>query len=209
MIFNKILFLGPHTDDELSCSATLSKFIEAGSQVFIAVFSFCEESVPEGFDKNVLDLEFDKVMQVLKIDPKNIFKYNFLVRYFPTYRQKILEELIVLKNKIKPDLVLLPGTTDIHQDHHVIAQEGIRAFNKTSSIFGYQLFHNVTKNNINGFSEIKDRHINIKIKSLSCYRSQEHRTYMKKQLVQSLAELHGIQSGVKMAETFEIIKLKF
>jgi len=135
MNFKKVLLLIPHTDDEFSCSATLAKFLEEGKEIFVAVFSFCEESVPDGFEKNILRYEFDKSMQVIGINKKNTFKYDFKVRYFPRDRQEILEELVILKNRIKPDLVLLPTLSDIHQDHHVIAEEGVRAFNKSSSIF--------------------------------------------------------------------------
>lgn len=208
-MFNKILFLGAHTDDELACSAALSRFIEEDKKVFIVVFSFCEESVPKQFPKNILRSEFNQAMKVLKINKKNIFKYDFKVRYFPENRQAILEEITILKNKIKPDLVLLPALTDIHQDHHTVTKEGIRAFNKTnSSIFGYEIFPNITNFSNTGFIKIKNRHLKAKIKSSSCYKSQEHRPYAKKELFKGLAKLRGIQSGVDMAEAFEIIKFK-
>jgi len=208
MNFNKILFLAPHADDELGCSATLSKFIEQGSKVFIAVFTFSQESIPKKFDENIGKVEFHKSMKILGINKKNIFEYNFKVRYFPRDRQGILEELIVLKNKIKPDLILLPASVDIHQDHHVITKEGIRAFNKISSIFGYEIPHNTSNFNSTGFIEIKNKHLQTKIKCLNCYKSQKHRPYVKKKLLKSLARMRGIQSGVKMAEAFEIIKLR-
>jgi LmbE family N-acetylglucosaminyl deacetylase len=208
MIFNKILFLGPHTDDEMACSGTLCKFMEEGSQIFVAVFSFCEESVPPKFPKNILHTEFNEAMNILKINPDNIFKYNFKVRYFPRDRQEILEKLILLKNKIKPDLILLPALVDIHQDHHIIAKEGIRAFNKISSIFGYEIPCNMSNFNGTGFIEIKDKHLQTKIKSLNCYKSQKNKPYTKKEFVKSFVKMRGVQSGVKMAETFEIIKLK-
>jgi len=206
MTFNKILFLGAHTDDELACSATLCKFMEKGSEIFVAVFSFCEESVPSGFPKNILNSEFDKAMRVLGI--KNIFKYNFKVRYFSRDRQAILEELIILKNLINPDLVLLPATTDIHQDHNVISTEGIRAFNKTSSIFGYEIFPNNTNFHSNGFVQINLEHLNKKINSLNCYKSQAFRSYSKEKIINGIAMARGLQIDVDIAEAFEIIRLK-
>jgi len=208
MNFNKVLFLGSHTDDESACSATLAKFLEGGSEIFVAVFSFCEESVPEGFEKDILRSEFDKAMQVIGINKKNIFKYDFKVRYFPRDRQEILEELIILKNKIKPDLVLLPTLTDIHQDHHTIAEEGIRAFNKTSSIFGYELPQNIIGFQDTGFIKIEKKHLDIKVNALKCYKSQAHRTYVTREFLKGLAQMRGVQAGVEMAEGFEVIRLR-
>jgi len=207
-MFNKVLFLGPHADDECGCSATLARFLEENLEVFVAIFSFCEESVPTGFEKDVLRSEFGKASQVIGINKENIFKYNFKVRHFPRDRQKILEELIILKDKIKPDLVLLPTLADIHQDHHTVAEEGIRAFNKNSSIFGYELPQNITSFINTGFIEIKNRHLDIKINSLRCYKSQAHREYVTKEFLKGLAKIRGIQAGVKIAEGFEVIKLR-
>ena len=209
--FDKVLFLGAHTDDETACSSMIAKFLENGSQVFIAVFSFCEESVPKEFDKDILRSEFDQAMRILGIFPENVFKYDFKVRHFPTHRQEILEEITILKNKISPDLVLLPTLTDIHQDHNTIAQEGLRAFNRTtSSIFGYHFFYNTTGFNNNGFVEIEQRHLDIKIKALNCYKSQfaKNNQYATEDIVRSMARICGVQACAPLAEVFEIIKLK-
>jgi LmbE family N-acetylglucosaminyl deacetylase len=210
-IFNKILFLGPHTDDELACSGTLCKFMEEGSEIFVAVFSFCEESIPSEFPKDILYTEFNEAMNVLKINPGHIFRYHFKVRYFPSNRQEILEQLIILKNIIQPDLVLLPTPTDIHQDHNTISQEGVRAFHKTSSsIFGYHHFQNTTGFYNNGFIEIKQKHLDIKIKSLNCYKSQyeKNKNFINRNVIETMARMNGFQADMEMAETFEIIKLK-
>ncbi|MBX7264598.1 MAG: M14 family metallopeptidase, partial [Chitinophagaceae bacterium] len=41
-------------------------------------------------------------------------------------------ELLQLNKKIGPDMVLLPAASDVHQDHQVIHQEGMRAFKNTT-----------------------------------------------------------------------------
>lgn len=207
MDFNRILFLGAHTDDELACSASLARFLEEGSEVFAAVFSFCEESVPDGFAKDILRSEYDDAMRVLGIDPKNIFKYDFRVRYFPRDRQEILEELVILKHKIRPDLVLLPTLADMHQDHHTIAEEGIRAFNE-ASIFGYELPRIIVGFRNTGFVEIEDRHLNRKVDSLKCYKSQAYRAYASREFLEGVMRMRGVQAGVEMAEGFEVVKLR-
>ena len=52
-----------------------------------------------------------------------------------------LKALSIRKVWHKIDLVVLPNSTDVHQDHQVINREGIRAF-KHSSILGYELVWN-------------------------------------------------------------------
>jgi len=205
--FNKVLFLGPHSDDEWGCSASLSKFVEEGVEVYCAVFSFCEESVPEGYDKDILKHEYNNSMSVLGVKSDNIFKFNFKVRYFKKYRQEILEEMVAINSKIKPDLVLLPSLYDIHQDHSVIAIEGVRAF-KNCSIFGYEQPQNNFSFNNTGYIVVDDKHIDKKIESIKCYISQSHRNYVTDVFIRGLASMRGVQINEKFAEMFEVIRIK-
>ena len=139
---NKILILAPHTDDgELGCGATISKFIKEKKEVFYIAFSIAEESVPSGFPKNILENEVKKATKVLGIKSENLIINKFKVRNFPKYRQEILEEMVVLNKKINPDLVIMPSSFDIHQDHKTIYEEGLRAF-KNTSILGYEFMWN-------------------------------------------------------------------
>lgn len=77
---------------------------------------------------NTLELECRKATATLGIPPANLILFNYEVRELPQSRQQILEELLQLNKRINPDLVLLPAASDIHQDHQVIHQEGMRAF---------------------------------------------------------------------------------
>ena len=60
--------------------------------------------------------------------------FDFEVREFPRDRQKLLETLVSLRNEIKPELVLMPNSDDVHQDHHTVYQEGLRAFKHSSNL---------------------------------------------------------------------------
>ncbi|MEX0596287.1 MAG: PIG-L deacetylase family protein, partial [Candidatus Paceibacterota bacterium] len=135
---NKILVLAPHTDDgELGCGATISKLINEGKDVYYVAFSICEESVPEGLPKNILETEVKKATKKLNISPENLIIKKFKVRYFPENRQQILEEIVSLNREIQPDLVFTPSSFDVHQDHKTIFEEARRAF-KNTSILGYE-----------------------------------------------------------------------
>jgi LmbE family N-acetylglucosaminyl deacetylase len=50
--------LAPHTDDgELGAGGFISKLVDEGAEVFYMAFSTAEESVPEGFPKDILKTE--------------------------------------------------------------------------------------------------------------------------------------------------------
>ena len=141
-LFEKVVVLAPHTDDgELGAGGYISKLIENGSTVYYLAFSTAQKSVPSGFPANILKTEVVNATQKLGIDQKNLILYDYEVRRLNYSRQEILEDLITFKNKISPDLVLVPSLKDIHQDHFTIAQEALRAFKQTS-ILGYELIWN-------------------------------------------------------------------
>ena len=84
---SKVLVLAPHTDDgELGCGGTIHQLISHGKRVIYVAFSTCEESVPEGFPKDILKmLEYRnlkgkaKVHLLFHIETcKNIEKQNLL-----------------------------------------------------------------------------------------------------------------------------------
>lgn len=203
---NRILVLAPHTDDgEFSCGGAIAKFVEQGKQIYYAAFSVCEDSVPEGMPKNILEIEVKRAIEVLGIEQKNLRIYRYPVRYHPQNRQSILQDLIDLRDDIKPDLVLMPSPNDIHQDHYTVSQEGLRAF-KQSSILGYELpWNNLTFNTIS-FVYLEERHIDKKIEALKKYESQRHRAYANEEFIRSLARTRGVQIGVRYAEAFEVIR---
>ena len=140
-MFSRVLILAPHTDDgELGCGGTIARFIEEGKEVYYAAFSVAEKSVPEGFPKNILEIEVRKAMKILGVSESNLLIYKYEVRTFSYHRQEILEDIISLRKELQPDLVFIPSPNDLHQDHKVIAEEGIRAFKK-STILGYCLLY--------------------------------------------------------------------
>jgi len=106
---HKILVLAPHPDDgEFSCGGTLKRFSDLGLEVTYAAFSPCIKSLPKGYAHDSLFKELAQAAKILGIAQENIITYDFPVRDFPENRQAILEELIKLKKKVMPDLVLLP-----------------------------------------------------------------------------------------------------
>ena len=205
--YKNILVLAPHTDDgELGVGATINYLIEKGKNVVYAAFSTAEQSVPEGFPKDILKTEVKNATRKLGVKPENLLIYNYEVRKLNYVRQEILEELIRIKGKYNFDLVFIPSLHDIHQDHTTIAREGVRAF-KNCTLLGYELIWNNLTFNTQCFVNLEERHIQAKIYALLEYKSQGHRNYLSSEFIMSLATTRGVQVGSKYAEAFEVIRL--
>lgn len=206
-LFDKnILVLAPHTDDgELGAGGTISKLIRSNSRVTYMAFSTAEESVPEGFPKDILKTEVKAATGKLGIANENLIILNFPVRKLNYHRQEILEELIKVR-KYNFDIVFVPCLNDIHQDHTTIAHEALRAF-KNTTILGYELIWNNLSFNTTCFIELEKDDIINKANALKEYTSQCNRDYMSEEFIFSLARTRGVQSGRKYAEAFEVIRL--
>jgi len=202
----KILILAPHTDDgELGCGGLISKAVRQGATVFYAAFSTADESVSPAFPSNQLEIEVKNATAIIGIQSENLYIYKHTVRKLNYVRQEILEEMIRLREKINPDIVLLPSRNDIHQDHSTITNEGIRAF-KNCSILGYELIWNNLSFATDYFCLINETDLQNKIKALAAYKTQEGKSYMQPSFIHSMAVVRGTQINAAFAEAFEVIR---
>lgn len=206
--FKKVLVLAPHTDDgEIGCGGTIARFIEEGSEVYYVAFSSARKSLKErGLDENTLVKEVKNATKILGIKSQNLILLDYNVREFPAKRQEILDDLIKLRNEIKPDIVFTPSLNDIHQDHATIAHESLRAF-KNITILGYEEPWNNIEFQTRTFFLLKKEYIETKVKALYCYESQRHRKYLDKDFMFSLARTRGVQIESEYAEAFEVMRL--
>jgi len=204
---NKILVLAPHTDDgEIGCGGTIAKFVEQKKEIFYVAFSIARTSaLQDGFPEDILESEVKAAMNVFGIPEDHLILYDFPVRKFPEHRQGILEQLIILRNDIRPDLIFVPSPNDIHQDHNVIVNEGLRAF-KRHSILGYEEPWNNIVFESRSFIDLEKRHIEKKIEALQCYKSQQHRSYVTEEALWAMARLRGTQLEGGFAEAFEVLR---
>lgn len=199
------LVLCAHTDDELGCAGTIVRLLNNGYKVYYIALSRCEESVPQGLPKDVLEKECIAATRLLGLHSDNIFIKNYKVRHFPAFRQEILEFLVSFNKQHMPDMVFLPSSSDIHQDHSVVFHEGIRAF-KYSSIFGYELPQNNISASHTAFVKLSKNEIDSKIIAMSEYKSQNFRPYSRKNFILGLATVRGLQCNAEYAEAFEVIR---
>lgn len=202
-----VLILAPHTDDgEFGCGGTMARLLEEGNDVYYVAFSTCRASVPEGEREDILEIELKKAMGSFEIDDEHVFILDYPVRKFSAYRQEILDDMLKISSKVNPSIVFAPSIHDIHQDHHVVAEEAMRAFKKTT-LFAYEIpWNNFTFSNQTYF-KLEKRHIQKKRNAIDCYRTQVNRPYASEDFTFGQARVHGVQIGCEYAEVFEAVRV--
>ena len=205
--WRKAVVLAPHTDDgEFGCGGTMARLAEAGCEVRYVAFSIATRSLPDGFPPDTLAREVREATTELGIPEDRLTVHDFDVRTFPEHRQDILELLVALWEEWQPDVVFQPSLHDIHQDHQTIAEEGLRAFKRTT-ILGYEIPWNNFQFSYQWYVSLEQRHIERKIAALERYASQQHRRYADPEYVRNLARTHGINVNREYAEVFQVYRV--
>jgi LmbE family N-acetylglucosaminyl deacetylase len=205
--WKRVLVLAPHTDDgEFGCGGTLARLVDAGAEVRYVAFSIATRSLPDGFPPDTLAQEVREATAELGIPEAGLVVHDFEVRSFPEHRQEILELLISLWDEWKPHAVLQPSLRDIHQDHQVVAAEGLRAFKRTT-ILGYEIPWNNFDFGYQAYVALEKDHLERKAAALAKYESQHHRRYSDPEYIWNLARTHGINVNREYAEVFEVYRV--
>lgn len=204
--FERILVLAPHTDDgEFACGGSIAQWTSRGIEVHYIAFSDCHQSVPDGWPADVLIREVKAATKTLGVVPEHLRVLDFEVRRFAHSRQEILQTMVELDVELKPDLVLLPSLGDLHQDHHTIAMEGLRAF-KRRSMLAYEVPWNNIQFRTECFVSLEEEHVQAKLEAIKAYASQQHRSYADPEFLRSQLIFRGTQIGVRYAEAFDVVR---
>lgn len=202
----RVLVLSPHIDDgEFGCGGTVARLSREGHEVYYAAFSTAEASVPPGYPPDVLEREVREATPHLGIDPARVIIFRYEVRKLPEHRQQILEEMVRIRREIEPDVVFLPCSHDLHQDHETITREGLRAF-RNGTLLGYEMPRNNITFSAQAFFVLTEADVDAKIRALKCYESQKFRGYTDERYIRALCTTRGVQIGVELAEAFEVLR---
>lgn len=206
----RILVVSAHADDaEDALGGTIVRLLEESQDIHYLALSICEDSVPEGFPRDILHTECLASTKTLGLPEDRVTIRRFAVRRFPEHRQEILDELVRFRNRLEPDVVFTPSTADVHQDHTTVSAEVIRAFRRSASLYGYDFPWNVLYTaQLNVFYELEERHLRKKVEALQHYKSQlaKDNNCLTEEYVRSLAIERGNRVGVRYAEAFEAIR---
>jgi N-acetylglucosamine malate deacetylase 1 len=200
MNYKNILFLDPHCDDIILSASGLILRCPHAKKTWIT-FSYCENNLKNPFRKDNYIEEVNNLNSYFDI----VAHYDFVNREFYKSRDEIHSILYELINN-DYDLVILPSTFDIHYDHKVISEEGIRMFKNKCSILGFENAHNYLENNYDHYIKMNIDQMKTKKEMFYNFKSQ----IIKKDYIYSIdvvAAYRGLQIGCKYAEAFQTIRI--
>src|SRR4026207_642029 len=203
----RALVRAPHTDaGELGCGGTMARLVEGGCEVRYVAFSIATRSLPPGFPPDTLARAAREATSEPGSPQPHLTVHDFDVRTFPERRQDILELLVALWEEWRPDVVFQPSHHDVHQDHQTIAQEGLRAFKRTT-ILGYEIPWNNFDFSYGAYVPLGQRHVERKVAAERRYASQQHRRYADEEYIWNLARVHGTNVNRAYAEVFQVYRI--
>ena len=199
-----VLYLGAHPDDvEVGCGGTIIKR-RTDEHAVVIVLSDCGMNSGLRFTSRQIRQEFQRSMDLLGVLRHKVL--YFRNTEFPAQSDNIRKQIEELRQEFRPDVVYLPSVKDPHQDHRVLAVEGIRAFRRgKEEIRSYEISTIPMGFNPRVFVDITDV-MEVKIEALLCYESQYERTVFDERIFRTQSAFRGAQMGSEYAEGFELIR---
>jgi LmbE family N-acetylglucosaminyl deacetylase len=198
----RVLFIGAHPDDiELGSGALIAHIVKQ-TQVVCVTLSDNQQN-PEL--KNVVK-EYHNSMSVLGVAGENVILGKFVTRRFPESRQEILEYLIDLNQRYRPEIVFTHTRSDIHQDHAAVTDECLRAFRGTT-VLGFDVLRSTYGFFPNFLVEVSEADVETKIHALSAYKTYANKYYFDPAITRATAIRHGALAERQFAEGFDILRI--
>jgi len=196
-----IVAIAPHLDDvELGAGATIYHLAKTNKVHYVGL------SLPPLVSRDTLIEEFHESCKILRLDPQNIILRDYNPRDLASVRLEILQLFYDLNKELRPDLVFVPNSDDIHQSHEVVFAEARRAF-KYTTILGYELPWNSVNFPMDVFITVEKEDVDAKIAAINAYKTQMDRVFFSNDIVGDLARVRGKQIGREFAECFELIRM--
>ncbi|MAF43244.1 MAG: hypothetical protein CMI54_03615 [Parcubacteria group bacterium] len=219
----KILIIAPHPDDEvLGCGGTIAKHKKKGDEVYLCIVT--KAYLPD-WSRKFIENKKKEVEQVRKIfGIKKVFFLNLPTVKLDTIPRKKINDLIFqCLDTVKPEILYIPFGGDINLDHRLIFTTSLVASrpnkkHKIKRVLSYEslsetewgpplakeLKHVFLPNVYEDISET----LKIKLRAMRCYKSELKKHPHPRSLkgITILAEKRGIESGLKAAEAFILIR---
>lgn len=197
----KVIAIAPHVDDvELGAGATIYRLAKTNEVWYVGL------SVPPLVEPDVFMCEFTASSRVLGLAPERTILKSFDPRNLFDSRGDILQLFYELSRDLRPDLVLIPNSKDIHQSHEVVYAEARRAF-KFTTILGYELPWNSMDFSMDVFITLTKEEVDAKVAAINAFTTQKNRLFFSNDIVADLARVRGKQIGREYAECFELVRL--
>ena len=219
----KILILSPHADDEiLGCGGFISKYSKLSYQINVLILTNANKGAPEIYSTREIQKIRNESKQANKlIGTKKLFFENLPalnLNNYPIY--KITNVINKYVDDINPEIILIPSSNDIHDDHKIIfkaAKVSLR-FNKKSNlkkILSYEVLSETEWNeneksfNPNYFVSLSISDLNKKVKAFLKYKSQVKKFPhpRSKEGIINLSKVRGSNIFTNFAEAFRVEKI--
>lgn len=215
-----VLVVAPHPDDEvLGVGGTMAKLANLGYELNVCIVT---KGMPPKYSQESVDkirAETKAAHELLGV--KETFYLDFPAAELDMIPEASLgSEISSLVNKLKPSILFIPFSGDVHFDHQKVALACLVAsrphgnfFPKT--VYAYETLSETNWNapylvenfTPNVYIDITDT-INIKIEAMSCFESQlfdfPHERSIKS--IEALAIHRGCTVKTKAAEAFVLIR---
>ena len=219
----KILILAPHADDEiLGCGGLITKYSKKNYQISVLILTNAHKGAPEIYsEKKIHQIRNEAIKANNFIGTKKLFFENLPalnLSNYPIY--KITNVLNKYLDDIKPEILLIPSSNDIHDDHKIIfkAAKVAARTNKKSKlkkILSYEVLSETEWNeNEQAFSpnyyvSLSKADINNKVKAFLKYKTQikKYPHPRSKEGIINLSKVRGSSVFLNYAEAFKVEKI--
>ena len=219
----KILILSPHADDEiLGCGGLITKYSKKNYQISVLILTNAHKGAPEIYsEKKIHQIRNEAIKANNFIGTKKLFFENLPalnLSNYPIY--KITNVLNKYLDDIKPEILLIPSSNDIHDDHKIIfkAAKVAARTNKKSKlkkILSYEVLSETEWNeneksfNPNYFVTLNYSDLKNKVKAFLKYKSQVKKFPhpRSKEAIINLSKVRGSNVFVNYAEAFKVEKI--
>ena len=208
----KIMVIAAHPDDEVLGMGGTIKKLSNTNQINLCVVS--EGASAQYEDRKMIQVRKESCKKSSKI--LGINQIDFL--NFPDMRLDTIPHLEINQSlekiitKLKPEIVFTTPKNDLNKDHQIVFESTLVAtrpfLSDVKEILAYELPGlKKTAFNPNRYVEIS-KEISYKLKAFKMYKSEieefPHPRSFK--AIENLSIQRGIESGLKNAEAFEIVK---
>lgn len=219
----KILILAPHADDEiLGCGGFISKYSKKGYHVSVLILTNANIGAPEIYSKKDIEKVRNEAIRANNyIGTKKLYFENLpalVLNNFKFYKITLILDKYL--SKINPEIVLIPSSNDIHDDHKIIfkaAKVSMRPNKKSNlrKILSYEVLSETEWNeneksfNPNYFVSLSVTDLQNKQRAFLKYKTQVKKFPhpRSKEAITNLSRLRGSQSYMKYAEAYKVEKI--
>ena len=209
----KILVLAAHPDDEvLGMGGTIKKLSKLGNKIHLCV-------ITEGASAQYKNKKMIKIRKEACIASGKILGINdFTFLGFPDAKLDSIPQLEINKKleklikKIKPEIVYTTPDNDLNKDHQKIYESTLVVTRPLSSsvkqILAYEISSIVKTPFVPTVYEDISKEFLDKIKAFKMYGSEIEKFPHNRsiEVLESLAQLRGMESGLIKAEAFHLIR---